>query len=118
MSYQSVNPYNGKLLKTFKELTDPQLEKALKIAATCFDNWRHRTFAERAVVVAKAAAILRERVNEFARPMTREMGKRIAEARGEVAVSADIIDYYAKNAGRFLAPQKLKPKSGQAVIEG
>jgi succinate-semialdehyde dehydrogenase/glutarate-semialdehyde dehydrogenase len=56
-------------------------------------------------------------VDEFARPMTLEMGKRIEEARGEVAVSADIIDYYAKNAGHFLAPQKLKPKSGQAVIE-
>src|ERR1035437_824935 len=117
MSYQSVNPYNGKLLKTFKEMTNPQLEKALKTAASCFDKWRYTTFAERAVVAAKAAAILRERVDEFARPMTLEMGKRIEEARGEVAVSADIIDYYAKNAGRFLAPQKLKPKSGQAVIE-
>jgi succinate-semialdehyde dehydrogenase/glutarate-semialdehyde dehydrogenase len=117
MAYQSINPYNGKLLKTFKELTDPQLEKALKTAATCFDNWRHTSFTERAVVAAKAAAILRERVDEFARPMTLEMGKRIEEARGEVAVSADIIDYYAKNSERFLAPQKLKPKSGQAVIE-
>ena len=117
MAYQSINPYNGKLLKTFKELTAQQLEKALKTAATCFDTWRHTTFAERTVVAAKAAAVLRERVDEFARPMTLEMGKRIEEARGEVAVSADIIDYYAKNAERFLAPQKLKPKSGQAVIE-
>jgi succinate-semialdehyde dehydrogenase/glutarate-semialdehyde dehydrogenase len=117
MAYLSINPYNGKLLKTFKEMTNPQLEKALKTAASCFDKWRYTTFAERAVVAAKAAAILRERVDEFARPMTLEMGKRIEEARGEVAVSADIIDYYAKNAGRFLAPQKLKPKSGHAVIE-
>jgi succinate-semialdehyde dehydrogenase/glutarate-semialdehyde dehydrogenase len=117
MPYQSVNPYNGKLLKTFKELTNPQLEKALKTASSCFDKWRYTTFAERAIVAARAAAILRKRVDEFARPMTLEMGKRIEEARGEVAVSADIIDYYAKNAGHFLAPQKLKPKSGQAVIE-
>jgi succinate-semialdehyde dehydrogenase/glutarate-semialdehyde dehydrogenase len=49
--------------------------------------------------------------------MTLEMGKRIDEARGEVALSADIIDYYAKNAERFLAPQKLEPSSGEAVIE-
>ena len=98
MPYQSINPYNGKLLKTFKALTDPQLEKALKTAASCFDKWRHTTFAERAVVAAKAAAILRERADEFARPMTLEMGKRIEEARGEVEVSASIIEYYAKNA--------------------
>jgi succinate-semialdehyde dehydrogenase/glutarate-semialdehyde dehydrogenase len=117
MSYQSINPYNGKVLKRFKELTGKQLEKALKTAAACYESWRHTSFAERTVVAARAAAILRSRMEKFARPMTIEMGKRFEEACGEVAVSADIIDYYAKNAERFLAPQKLKPKSGQAVIE-
>jgi len=117
MPYQSINPATGKVLKTFEELTGPQLEKALKTGAVCFESWRLTSFTRRAVVAAKAAAILRQRVDEFARPMTIEMGKRIDEARGEVAVSADIIDYYAKNAERFLGPQKLKPKSGQAVIE-
>lgn len=58
-NYQSVNPYDGKVLKTFKELTDQQLEKALKTAATCFESWRHTTFAARAAVTAKAAAITR-----------------------------------------------------------
>ena len=56
MSYQSINPFNGKSSKTFKELTDPQLEQALKTAAAAFETWRRKTFAERAVVVAKAAA--------------------------------------------------------------
>ncbi len=117
MPYQSINPATGKVLKTFKELSEPQLEKALETAAACFESWRLTSFTRRAAVASKASAILRKRVDEFARPMTLEMGKRIEEARGEVAVSADIIDYYAKNAELFLAPQKLKPKSGQAVIE-
>src|ERR1022692_2748505 len=117
MAYQSVNPYDGKILKTFKELTDNQLETALGNAATCFDNWRHTTFAGRAAVVTKAAAIMRARTDEFARPMTLEMGKLIAQARGEVVLSADIFDYYAKNAERFLAPQHLEPGSGEAEIE-
>jgi succinate-semialdehyde dehydrogenase/glutarate-semialdehyde dehydrogenase len=117
MAYQSVNPYNGKVLKTFKELTNQQLEKAIKTAAACFETWRHMTYAKRAAVAAKAAAIMRARVDEFARPVTLEMGKLIAEARGEVALSADIIDYYARNAKRFLAPQHLKPRSGKAAVE-
>src|SRR5664280_761638 len=116
-AYQSVNPYNGKVLKRFKESTDQQLEKALKTAATCFETWRRTTFASRAVVAAKAAAIMRARVDEFARPVTLEMGKLIDQARGEVLLSADIIDYYAKNAERFLAPQQLKPRSGEAEVE-
>jgi succinate-semialdehyde dehydrogenase / glutarate-semialdehyde dehydrogenase len=39
------------------------------------------------------------------------------KARGEVLLSADILDYYAKNAERFLAPQQLEPSSGEAEIE-
>lgn len=117
MSYQSVNPYDGKILKRFEELSDKQLETAIETAATCFETWRHKSFADRAVVAAKAAAIMRAHVDEFARPVTLEMGKLIEEARGEVALSADIIDYYARNAERFLAPQQLKPGSGEAVVE-
>jgi len=117
MAYQSVNPYDGKILKTFEELSDEQLEAALETAAACFETWRHTTFAERAAVVAKASAIMRARIDEFARPVTLEMGKLIDQARGEVVLSADIIDYYAKNAERFLATEHLKPSSGEAEVE-
>ena len=117
MPYQSVNPYDGKVVKTFAEHTDMQLESAMATASTCFDTWRHTSFAERANVVAKAASLMRDRIDEFARPVTLEMGKLIDEARGEVKLSADIIDYYAKNAERFLATEHLKPSSGDAEIE-
>jgi len=116
-AYQSVNPFDGKTLKTFKELSAKQLEVAIKTAAICFEGWRHTTFAERAMVAAKAAAIMRARMDDFARLVTLEMGKLIEESRGEVALSADIIDYYAINAERFLTPQKLRPSLGEAVIE-
>ncbi len=117
MSYQSINPFNGELVKSFDELTDQQLENAIAMAATCFGTWRKSTFAERAVILSKAAAILRERAEEFARPMTLEMGKLFAESIGEVMLSADILDYYATNAESFLAPEQLKPISGEAVVE-
>jgi succinate-semialdehyde dehydrogenase / glutarate-semialdehyde dehydrogenase len=117
MSYQSVNPYDGKLLKTFESLTDKQLDEAVATAASCFETWRHASFAARAAVVAKAAAIMHARVDEFARPMTLEMGKRINEARGEVEFSSNILAYYAKNAERFLAPTKLHPSVGEAHME-
>src|SRR5664279_2816305 len=117
MSYQSINPYDGKTLKTFPELTDAQLEAAIETASNCFESWRKTGFAERAAVVAKAASIMHQRIDEFARPVTLEMGKLFAEARGEVVLSADIIDYYAENAERFLAPEHLKPTSGEAEVE-
>lgn len=117
MSYQSINPSDGQLFGSFDEHTDPQLEKAIAGAAACFERWRQTPFAERAVVVARAAELMRERSEEFAGLVTLEMGKLIAEARGEVMLSADILDYYAEHARDFLAPQRLTPRSGEAVIE-
>jgi succinate-semialdehyde dehydrogenase / glutarate-semialdehyde dehydrogenase len=117
MPYQSTNPYNGEIVMTFNECGDEQLDRAIATADTCFNVWRYRSFAERAAIVEKAAAIMRARVDEFARPVTLEMGKLFKEARAEVLLSADIIEYYAKNAERFLAPLQLKPDTGKAEIE-
>ena len=117
MAYESLNPFDGKTLKTFEATTDAQLETALETAAKCFDTWRHTSFAQRAAVMTKAAALMRARLDEFARPVTLEMGKLIEQARGEVKLSADILDYYAQNAERFLAPEHLRPASGEAEIE-
>jgi len=117
MAYSSVNPFNGKLLKSFDQLTDKQLEEKLVAAENCYKTWKHTSYAERAKIVAKAAKLLGERVDEFAHTMTLEMGKRIDEARGEVKFSSDILAYYAKNAERFLAPEKLNPTIGDAHME-
>ncbi len=117
MSYQSVNPFDGKTLKIFDELNDRQLEKAVAVATTCYETWRHKSYAERAVVVAKVGVLMQKHAQELARTMTLEMGKRTSEAQGEVAFSARILDYYAKNAERFLAPQKLHPTHGEAHME-
>ncbi|NMM11358.1 MAG: NAD-dependent succinate-semialdehyde dehydrogenase [Polaromonas sp.] len=117
MAYQSINPFNGKVDKTFKELTDSQLEHAVATAQTCFTSWKTKTYAERAVILEKAATLMRGHVDDFAKLATLEMGKRINEARGEVKFSADILSYYAQHAEAFLAPQKLHPKSGEAHME-
>jgi succinate-semialdehyde dehydrogenase / glutarate-semialdehyde dehydrogenase len=115
--YLSVNPFNGQVLQTFAELTDSELEVAVATAATTFEMWRRTTFAARATVLTNAAAIMHAHVDEFARPVTLEMGKLIAQARAEVMLSADILDYYAKNGERFLAPLRLTPSSGEAAVE-
>ena len=117
MTYQSVNPSNGMFLKSFKETTDAELEVKLATAAACFKTWRLKSYAERAVIVAKAAVLLHERAEQFAQTMTLEMGKRINEARGEVEFSSNILTYYAKNAERFLAPTELNPTIGEAHME-
>jgi len=117
MAYQSLNPATGKLLKKFEELTNKQLEEKLATAEKCFKTWKLKTYAERAVIVAKAAALMHDRVDELAHTMTLEMGKRISEAKGEVEFSSNILAYYAKNAEHFLANVELHPSLGDGHME-
>ena len=90
MAYQSVNPNTGKVLQSFAQMSSTQLEKSLAAAEHCFESWKKKSYAERAVIINKAAALLHAHVDDFAKLETLEMGKRIDEARGEVRLSADI----------------------------
>jgi succinate-semialdehyde dehydrogenase / glutarate-semialdehyde dehydrogenase len=118
MAYQTINPYDGKVVKSFDEITDAQLEDKLKTASQCFENdWRHRSFADRKAVLARAAALMRERSQAMAELITLEMGKLIQQSAGEVALSAAILDYYAEHAEEFLAPEKLTTPKGEAMVE-
>jgi succinate-semialdehyde dehydrogenase/glutarate-semialdehyde dehydrogenase len=117
MAYQSLNPYDGTLIKSFPEITDAEFETKLAAAQACFETWRHKSYAARTAVVARAAKLLHEQADAFARTMTLEMGKRISEARGEVEFSARILAYYARNAEQFLAPVTLHPEVGEAHME-
>lgn len=117
MTYQSLNPATGKLLKKFDELTEAQLEAKLAKANECFAKWKNTSYAERAKIIAKAGMLLQERIEDLSKTMTLEMGKRIEEARGEVEFSAKIMAYYAKNAEAFLADTKLNPEQGDGHME-
>jgi succinate-semialdehyde dehydrogenase / glutarate-semialdehyde dehydrogenase len=86
-------------------------------AEACFEIWKKKSYAERAKVVDKAAKLLHEQADHFARIMTSEMGKRISEANGEVEFSSEILTYYAKNAERFLADVPLHPSHGEGHME-
>ena len=118
MAYQTINPYDGKVLQTFDPLGAAQLEEKLQRASECFRNdWSAKSYAGRAAILARAAAILRERPEEFAKLITLEMGKLLPQSLGEVALSVAILDYYAQNAEGFLAPEKLITPRGEAHVE-
>jgi len=116
MAYETVNPFNGKRLKSFDEFSKSSLDEILKKANSCFDAWRLTTFDERKKVIQKVADLMRERSDELATLITLEMGKRIAESKGEIELCASIYEYYAKNAADFLADTKLNPSEGEAFI--
>jgi succinate-semialdehyde dehydrogenase/glutarate-semialdehyde dehydrogenase len=116
MPFQTINPATGELVAEFEDISDQELELRLADAHKAFEtDWRRRTVAERAAIVLRAAAILRERTDEFARYATLEMGKRIIEAQKEVELSASILEYYANHAEAYLKPRPLAEAPDSAV---
>jgi succinate-semialdehyde dehydrogenase/glutarate-semialdehyde dehydrogenase len=108
MAIASINPTTGKLIRTFEPLSDSQLEKKLQRAANAFSHYRRVPFAERARMMVKAADILENEKETLGRLMTTEMGKPFRGAIDEVVKCAGACRYYAENAERFLADERVE----------
>jgi len=96
--YAVVNPSTGETLKTYPTATDAEIAAAVDSAETAYRDWGRKTSpAERAALVRLVAELHRERKDELAAIIVREMGKPLSHAEGEVDFAADITEYYADN---------------------
>jgi len=116
VAIQTINPTTNKIVKSFDEMTENALEKAVAQAQSAFGYWRYTTYDERARLLYKVAQLLRREKNKLAELITLEMGKLISQAEAEIELSARIFDYYADHGERFLADKPLDPLYGSAFI--
>lgn len=116
MAIQSVNPANGKVIREFAEFNDQQIEQAIQRADDAYHAHRLDDFASRAAKLKRAAEILEDKSEDFAKTMTMEMGKPIKAARSEVQKCADLCRYYADNGAGFLANEKRDGAASRAYV--
>ena len=95
-----VNPATEKPLARLPHAGVSDLDQALEAAKAGLALWRATPAYDRAKVLRKAAELVRERAEAIARIMTQEQGKVLAELRGEVLVTADIIEWFAEEGRR------------------
>ena len=105
------NPADGKVLGRVAHAGLADLDDALAAAARGFAEWRLTPAVERAKVMRLAAQFLRERTERTAVLMTLEQGKPLAEAKGEIGMACDIIEWFADEGrrvyGRVVAPRAM-----------
>jgi succinate-semialdehyde dehydrogenase/glutarate-semialdehyde dehydrogenase len=111
-----VNPATGETIKTYEELTPTEVRGVIAHTHEAFLDWRHTTFAERGRLMKRAAAILRERANEYAVLMAQEMGKPVKDGRAEAEKCAWACDYYAENAEAFLRPEFIQTDASKSYV--
>lgn len=116
MAFQTINPTTNKLVQSFDAMTAAATDDAIAKAATTFYVWKTTDYAVRAQLLYKIAGLLRAQKQELAQIITLEMGKLLSHAQGEIKLSAEIFDYYAKNSETLLADKILNPVHGKAFI--
>ena len=116
MAIASVNPANGKVLKTFEALSDSWVDAKIGRAASTFPSFQRLPFTQRGRWMMKAAEILENEKEELGRLMTMEMGKPLRSAIEEAVKCAWACRYYAENAERFLADEVVETAATKSYI--
>ncbi len=116
MAIATINPATGETVRIFTALTAAQLDGKLARAQEVFASHRRTTFASRAEKMLAAAEILEREADTFARVMTLEMGKPLAQAKAEAEKCATACRYYAAHAEKFLADQAVPDADGRGHV--
>ena len=111
-----LNPATGATVAEVPLATAADLDEALAAADRGFKLWRATDVDARAAILHKAADLIRERADRIATLLTLEQGKPLGEARGEVAGSAQLFDYYAEEAKRAYGRVLVRPTGQRSIV--
>src|ERR1700751_2825584 len=118
-TYENLNPADTRdVIGVFQRSDKRDVDDAVSAAKKAFERWRLVPGPRRAEIIYRAAEILAERKEEYARMMTREMGKVLKETRGDVQEAIDTA-YFMAGEGRRLfgaaVPSELPNKFAMAI---
>lgn len=113
---ESINPFTGEKVYSFKKLSDSQLWKKIEVSHEAFLSWKKTGFNQRAELMSKAADQLRSNKNAYAKIMTVEMGKPISQSIAEVEKCAWVCEYYAEHAERQLGDEVIETDADRSFV--
>jgi succinate-semialdehyde dehydrogenase / glutarate-semialdehyde dehydrogenase len=117
--YAVVDPATGETIREYPTDSDQDLREAIERADEAHRTWsQSSTVSDRASLIRRVGELHAERRDDLARIITREMGKPIEQALGEVDFAAAIYEFYADNAQTLMAdePIELLAGKGSAVV--
>lgn len=113
----SVNPTTGETISSLPWANEQEVDSAVALADQAYRQWRNVSVAERAAALRHVGNAMRARGEALAQMISLEMGKPIAQARGEVAKSANLCDWYAEHGPAMLKTEATLVEDNKAVIE-
>ncbi len=111
-----TDPATGEVIGTVPNCGKAETKRAIEAAAAAQPAWAAATAAERAQILHRLAALIREHQEELALLLTVEQGKPLAEARGEVGMSAAYVQWFAEEARRVYGEIIPSPWAGRQIL--
>ena len=115
-TFEVMNPANDEVLTRIADGTAADGERALAAAAGAQKEWAATEPRRRGEILRSAFELLTERADDFARLMTLEMGKTLAEAKGEVAYGAEFFRWFSEEAVRIHGRYSPAPAGNTRLI--
>lgn len=115
----TINPATEEVLAEYPVMSSTDIESLLDSSWRAYKPWRQVSMPERALLMHRAAALLRERKESYAALAALEMGKPLSQAAAEVEKSALVCEFYADRAEGFLQPEEvdMDGTKGRVVFE-
>ncbi|USX23088.1 NAD-dependent succinate-semialdehyde dehydrogenase [Oxalobacteraceae bacterium OTU3REALA1] len=114
--YAVVNPADGLAFAEVPDSDEADARDAADSAALAFEGWRARTARERAALLKRWHALILANKEDLARLISREQGKPLAEARGEVLYGASYVEWFAEEAVRAYGDIIPEPARGRKLM--
>ena len=99
-TFEVTNPARGDVIARVADLGRPEVARAIDAAAAAMKDWAARPAKERANVMRRWFDLMMENQDDLGRILTAEMGKPLAEAKGEIAYGASFIEWFGEEAKR------------------
>lgn len=115
-TFSTTDPRTSALIESYPLTTAAELEAALQRTADAFSEWSGWEAVDRAPLLQRVADLHRERRDDLARTMAREMGKPVTQGLGEVELAASIFEYYARRGYELLADEELEVAGGGRAL--
>lgn len=112
----SVNPTNGKTIKTYIEDTEKQVNGKIEKTHAAWLKWKDTRFSVRAEFLRNTSAVLLKRKTELATLMAKEMGKPLPAGIAEIEKCAAVCDFYASNGANFLKDEIIGTEASKSYV--
>jgi acyl-CoA reductase-like NAD-dependent aldehyde dehydrogenase len=117
-TFETTSPANGDVLGVFPRSGVEDVDRAVEVAKTAYEDWRLVPAPRRGEILFRFGALLADHKDELAELMAREMGKVLPEAAGDVQEAIDM-SFYMGGEGRRLfghtTPSELRDKFNMSV---